>query len=447
MTVDRELIQGALPGYELGDELGRGACGVVITARHKRLDRKVAIKELPRAFAADEEVRARFVAEAQLLASFDHPHIVPIYDFVEEGGVCLLVMEFMPGGNVWTRFSAEGFRFESSVAVALATALALEYAHERGILHRDIKPDNLLFSRSGAVKVSDFGLAKVMGGAATMMTRTGQILGTPAYIAPEQALAEPITPATDVYSLGVMLFELLSGDLPFLDDGNPVTLLLRHVNDEPRQLEEFAPDVPEVLSTVVMRAIEKAPEHRYQSAWAFASDLAQAAEKLWGPAWTDRTGVPIELPDRLANRSTLRASAEAPGSPVRSSSMNEPRRSKRLVTGASGASGGQQSPNSPAPVEDLGIADVIPIDAFLDVSGVRSRPDSRLSSTPDAEGPAVGFHPDVSRCTGSPADHVSAHDDEPGARAVLPPPGWFPDPWGLSVWRWWDGERWSAFTG
>lgn len=405
VSVDVELVEAALPAYELGEELGRGSCGVVFTATHKRLDRTVAIKELPPAFAAEAEVRLRFAAEGKLLASFDHPHIVPIYDYVEDHGVCLLVMEYMPGGNVWTRFSTEGFRFEASIAIALATALALQYAHDRGVLHRDIKPDNLLFSKTGAVKVSDFGLAKVMGGAAMMMTRTGQVLGTPAYIAPEQALAESITPATDVYSLGVMLFELLAGDLPFHDDGNPVTLLLSHVNETPRDLAEFAPDVPSPLTDIVMRAISRDPADRHPSAWEFAAELNDAANELWGPTWLDRAGIPVDPPDRLASRRTLQASPKGGlHDPVKSVAVFDgPRRSKRMTT-ASGRveldpeTGDVARPNAPdAPAADLAVEDVVPVDEFL--GG-----------------------------TASPA----------GA--------WHPDPWGTATWRWWDGTQWTHHT-
>ena len=408
MTGDRELVEAALPGYELGDVLGRGSCGVVHTATHRRLGRVVAIKVLPRSFASNADVRARFAHEAQLLASFDHPHIVPIYDYVEDNGVCLLVMEFMSGGNVWTRFSNEGFRFEASVAIAVATALALNYAHSRDILHRDVKPDNLLFAKNGAVKVSDFGLAKVMGGAATMMTRTGQILGTPAYIAPEQALAEPITPATDVYSLGVMLFELLSGDLPFDDDGNPVSLMMRHVNDEARLLSDVAPDVPEPLTKVVTKAITKDPAGRHQSAWELAAELAHAADHLWGPTWPNRAGIPLDLPDRLAGRATLRANPAPSPDPVRSAvASDQPRFSKRIAQATS--SGGQATPNAPVPSDQLSVEDLVPIGSVLGESGHELAP--------------------------------TTHEPSAG-----PPPGWHSDPWRAAAWRWWDGVHWTGHT-
>jgi serine/threonine protein kinase len=414
VTVDREAIEAALPGYEVGEELGRGSCGVVVTATHRHLGRTVAIKELPPAFAANVEVRARFTSEAKLLASFDHPHIVPIYDYVEQAGVCLLVMEHMPGGTVWSRFAAEGFRFESSIAIALATALALHYAHDRQVLHRDIKPDNLLFSKSGALKVSDFGLAKVMGGAATMMTRTGQVLGTPAYIAPEQAQGNPVTPATDVYSLGIVLYELLSGDLPFVDDGNPVTMLLHHMNDQPRPLTELAPDVPPALAEVVMRALDKDPEQRWKTAWAFAAALAYTANSLWGPTWVDRSTVPLELPDKLSVRQALKAVAPVRvQEPVRraASTPDQPRRSRRITTSSGQvaidpATGEPVAPNAAPVPDDLSVDDVVPLE----------------EAVPE-------LLPDLS-----------------DAPPPVAPPGWHADPWGKARLRWWDGQRWTHHT-
>ena len=154
----------ALPRYELGEELGRGAWGVVVAARHRDLDRDVAIKQLPRAFGADPDVRARFRREAQLLAALAHPHVVQIHDFVEHEGLCLLVMERLDGGTLTSRFAEQGMRREESVAATLAACEALQRAHDRGVLHRDVKPDNLMFTGDGTLKVTDFGIAKVLGG-------------------------------------------------------------------------------------------------------------------------------------------------------------------------------------------------------------------------------------------------------------------------------------------
>ena len=221
------------PSYEVGSELGRGACGVVLAGQHRQLGRLVAIKQLPRAFGADPAVRARFLAEARVLATLDHPHVVAIYDFVDHDGLCLLVMERLTGGTVWSRFHAGGFTPDVSCAILLAVCSGLQHAHQHGVLHRDVKPENLMFSGAGTLKVTDLGIAKVIGGSSTLATRHGEILGTPAYIAPEQAQGYELTPATDVYAAGTLLYELLAGRLPFPADADPATLLYRHVHEAP----------------------------------------------------------------------------------------------------------------------------------------------------------------------------------------------------------------------
>src|SRR5215469_9980061 len=154
MTIDRELLGSLLPAYDIGDIVGRGSWGYVVSGQHRQLDRQVAIKQLPANLATDPAVRRRFTAEARVLASLDHPHVVPVFDFVERDGVCLLVMELLPGGTLRSRVSAAGgFAARHAVAVSLACASGLGAAHRRGILHRDVKPENMLFAASGVIKV------------------------------------------------------------------------------------------------------------------------------------------------------------------------------------------------------------------------------------------------------------------------------------------------------
>lgn len=319
MTLDRDLMASALAAYELEGELGRGGWGIVLAGRHRQLEREVAIKQLPRAFAADPAVRARFVAEARLLASLDHPHIVPVYDFVELDGLCVLVMEKLPGGTVWSRFTGEGLTMDTACAVALATCAALGCAHGNGILHRDIKPENLLFSDTEVLKVTDFGIAKVVGGSETLATKAGEVLGTPAYMAPEQAQARPLSPATDVYATGVMLYELLAGVLPFPEDADALTTLYRHAFEPPAPLSDAAPHVPPALASVVMRAIATDPVDRYQSAEEFGVSLAEAATATWGPGWLGRGDTPVMGASKIV-AATERASgpviAAVPTSPA-----------------------------------------------------------------------------------------------------------------------------------
>jgi serine/threonine-protein kinase len=301
VSVDRAAVADALPAYEVGEELGRGAWGIVLAGRHRHLRRDVAIKQLPPAFALDPDVRARFAGEARLLASLDHPHIVPVYDYVERDGLCLLVMEKLSGGTVWSRSVDPGLGAEGACAVTLVTAVALKYAHDHGVLHRDIKPENLLFSRDGSVlKVADFGIAKVLTGGRTMATSAGTVLGTPAYMAPEQARGEEATPETDIYALGVTLFRLLSGRLPFEEVASPLAALYLRAHQPPIDLGDIAPRVALPLRDVVMRAIAPSRTDRFAGAEDFAVALAEAAAASLGRGWLERSGVRGVLGGRVA---------------------------------------------------------------------------------------------------------------------------------------------------
>ena len=309
MSLDQQAVIDALPAYEIGGELGRGGWGVVLSGKHRQLGRDVAIKQLPRAFAVDESIRSRFTVEARLLASLDHPHIVPVYDFVEQDGLCLLVMELLPGGTVWSRFTSDGFTASGACAVVLACLSGLQAAHGRRVLHRDIKPENLMFSSTGALKVTDFGIAKVVGGEETMATRAGEVVGTPAYIAPEQARGGDLSPATDVYAVATMLYELLSGQLPFADDGDAMALMFKHAFEQPEPLLDKAPSVPGPVAAVVMSGLATDPAERPQSAEAFGVALAEACTAAWGPGWLPTDGTPV------MGASSIVSATERPSTP------------------------------------------------------------------------------------------------------------------------------------
>ncbi len=290
------LLELVLPGYEVFAELGRGAYGAVFAGRHRQLDRDVAIKQLLLGHANNEAVRARFRAEAQVLAAISHPHVVPIYDYVESEDVCVLVMERLNGGTVWRRFVEQGFSQPTSCAVALVACSGLHGAHAHGVLHRDMKPENVLFGSDGSLKVTDFGLAKVLSSEDTLASPEGELLGTPAYMAPEQASGAQIGPATDVYAAGVMLYEMLSGQLPYPEEGGPLAIVLRHLNEEPTPLVQVAPHVPKELADVVMRALGRSPGDRFGSAEDFGVAIADAASRAWGSRWLDGLTVSLREP-------------------------------------------------------------------------------------------------------------------------------------------------------
>ena len=316
-AAERAALADALPGYEIAGELGRGAGGVVLAGRHRELGREVAIKRLPRLLGADRDRRARFCAEAQLLASLDHPHIVRIYDFVEVDAICALVMQRLDGGTISDRLERGAISPHAACAVTLATCSALQYAHAKGVLHRDIKPQNLMFSGEGVVKVTDFGLAEALGAS---HTATGGVFGTPTYLAPEQAQGAAPSPATDVYAAGVVLYVLLCGALPFPPAADPMTELYQRAQLEPVPLLERDPDAPAALGAVTARALSRDPAARYATALDLAVAVSRAAAEEWGVNWGRRQPRRAARSQargrRFSRRPASRLDADRPGSRV-----------------------------------------------------------------------------------------------------------------------------------
>lgn len=292
MAMDGARLAAALPGYDIGEELGRGAFGVVVAGVQRALGRQVAVKALPANLAEDEGLRLRFNAEARLVASLDHPHVVRVFDYVEQDDLFLLVMELLSGGTLGDRMDTRALTPQEACAVAVSVAGALHYAHQRGILHRDVKPANVMFAADGTAKLGDFGIAKVLESSAGL-TATGSIMGTPAFMAPEQATGSALGPATDVYAAGIVLYQMLAGCLPFDGSGEVIAQLYQHVNQAPRPLREAAPDVPTELAAVVHRALEKDPNDRYATAEDLGLAVAEAAAAAFGPGWLRDTGIPV----------------------------------------------------------------------------------------------------------------------------------------------------------
>lgn len=268
--------QEVLGGYRVVSELGRGAMGIVYEAVQERLGRRVALKVLPQTQALQGVARERFVREAQATASLRHSGIVPIYDVGEERGVHFFAMELVEGRSLKRVLDEEG-RLEPARAAQIIreSAEALDFAHEHGVVHRDVKPDNIIERRDGTVVVTDFGLAQRERDAG--LTREGTIVGTPLYMSPEQARGDgsPVDRRADVYGLGVTLYELLAGAVPFEDAKDTGELLERVTRDDPPPLSRARPDCPPALAAIVEVAVEKDPARRYQTARALADDLGR----------------------------------------------------------------------------------------------------------------------------------------------------------------------------
>jgi len=252
--------------------IATGGMGEVWLAHDEVLHRDVAVKYLKREYADDEGARTRFLHEARNAAGLQHPGIATVYDFGEselQDDVPFLVMEYVDGQTL-SDLLAGGQRLDPERAreIVAQAASALAEAHSAGVVHRDVKPGNLMITADGTVKITDFGIARAADG--MTLTETGQILGTPSYISPEQAQGQPATTASDVYALGVVLFECLTGRRPFQAD-TPVAIALAHVREPVPDLPD---DVPESLAAVARRALAKHPEERYPDAGAFAAALA-----------------------------------------------------------------------------------------------------------------------------------------------------------------------------
>lgn len=257
--------------YEIHGLIGEGGMAVVYRGRDLLLGREVAIKTLRPQFAADPNFRARFEREAQAAAGFTHPHIIDIYDVGDEGGTPYIVMAFVRGQTLKEIISAEGpFHPDDVAALLEQVCAALDYAHERGYVHRDVKPQNILVDDRGVAQVVDFGIAK--GLADSDLTDVGTGLGTVHYLSPEQASGLMATPASDIYAAGVIAFEMLTKHLPFEAD-SAVGVAMRHVHDAPPRPSGLGTGVPPAVDAIVLRALDKDPTKRFLSAGAFARAL------------------------------------------------------------------------------------------------------------------------------------------------------------------------------
>lgn len=281
----QDRVAAAVAGlYRIESEIGRGGMSVVYRARDERLDRPVAVKVLPPELTHDPAIRTRFTREAQMSAQLSHAHIVPIYDVGERDGLAYFVMAIVGGGNLANLLTREPRQSVDETRRLLAEiADALAYAHQRGVIHRDIKPDNILLDENnGRAIVTDFGIARAIE-ASNRLTVTGIAVGTPAYMSPEQALGDKeVDGRSDLYSLGVLAYQMLTGRLPF-SAGNSMALLLKHVQEPPRPIAELRGDVPKSLRDAIERALMKSPEDRWPSASAFREALL--SDRSGAPAW------------------------------------------------------------------------------------------------------------------------------------------------------------------
>ncbi len=286
--------------YRVEGMLGEGGMATVYRAYDPQFSRRVAIKMLASQFANDPQLRRRFVREAQTVAALEHPAIVPVYDYGEQAGQPYLVMRILSGGSLIDRLELGTLTLAGAARILERLAPALDFAHGQGVIHRDLKPGNILFDHNGLPYLSDFGIVKVMQGESLDLTGVGLVVGTPLYMSPEQASgSERIDGRSDIYSLGVILYEMLTGKVPF-EAETPMATAMKHMLEPPPDILQVRPDLPGGMREVIYRVLAKSPNKRYQTATALVEDLqaAMAGKALATP--------PVPMP----------AAAQAPTEPL-----------------------------------------------------------------------------------------------------------------------------------
>jgi len=300
--------------YEIIERVGRGGMGAVYLGRDPVLDREVAIKVMSADFAADEGSRPRFYREARAAAKLQHRNIVTIFEFGEEDETPFIVMEFLRGLDLAKRMRTEPpLALEQKLEVIAELCTGLHFAHEQGVIHRDVKPANIWLVPDGSVKLLDFGIAKF---SSSTMTRQGSVFGSISYMSPEQVTGGEVDGRADIFSAGVVLYELLTGKKPFAGD-SPTAVLARIMDDEPASVADLPPDTPKPLAAAVLKALQKDREKRYRHAADFGADLRLVRSAL--TATTEPIGADVDLAqtvltDTGANRSIDSGHHELAGS-------------------------------------------------------------------------------------------------------------------------------------
>ncbi|HLO29459.1 MAG TPA: serine/threonine-protein kinase [Anaerolineales bacterium] len=268
-----------LGAYRIIGQIGKGGMATVYKAYQASVDRYVAIKVLPSQLAESPEFATRFHQEARIIAKLEHPHILPVFDYGESEGVAYFVMRYLDAGTLKDRMEARRpLPLDDIDRIFTQLADALSYAHGHGIVHRDLKPANALIDSQGNVFLTDFGIAKLLESASPRLTQTDAIMGTPAYISPEQAQAKPVDQRSDIYSLGIILYEMVTGGVPYVAD-TPLAVLFKHISDPLPLPSLVKPDIPPSIEQVILKALAKEPQDRYTTAAEFVAAWKRALEE------------------------------------------------------------------------------------------------------------------------------------------------------------------------
>src|SRR5690348_15366332 len=314
--------------YQLQDLIGRGGMATIYRGRDLRMDRVVAVKLLREVYSTDPKFVTRFQREAKAASSLQHPNIVQVYDYGHSDGNYFIVMELVAGTDLRRYLRSRGvLAVDHAIIIAHDVALGLGAAHRRSIVHRDVKPQNVLVGRDGSIKLTDFGIASLYKDInAERLTTTGMTLGTVQYYAPEQAQGEIVSPAADVYALGIVMYEMLTGRPPF-DGDTPVAVAMQHIQDAPRPPRELNPNIPPALEEIILRCLEKSPGMRYRDGSALARALEMLGEE-------DITGAnAVAQPTRTAG-GPVSLYPPAPGNGVHAGGQSVSSPNQQMTSGA-----------------------------------------------------------------------------------------------------------------
>jgi serine/threonine protein kinase len=283
-------------GYQIADEIGRGGMAIVCRAYQPQLERWVAIK-IMHTEVDKEEFLARFRREARAIAALRHPNILTVYDYGEEGGIAYIVMEYVPGGSLKSNLTNQPVDWPDAATLVIPVGRALAYAHSQGVVHRDVKPANILLARPEWPLLADFGLIKLLD-RQRGITRPGTSLGTPTYFSPEQAVGSEVDHRSDIYGLALVLYRLVTGRLPF-EAESPIDAMLSRLRDEPTPPRQFCPQVSPRLESVIVRALSRNPDDRHPDMEALVADLSRLPGATGRAVMQSRPGAPGSTTARL----------------------------------------------------------------------------------------------------------------------------------------------------
>jgi serine/threonine protein kinase len=290
--------------YQIISQIGEGGMATVYKAYQPSMDRNVAIKVLPGQLAESAEFTQRFQQEARIIAKLEHPHILPVFDYGESGGITYLVMRYLDAGTLRDRMeNGRPLPLDEIDRLFTQLADALSYAHSYGIIHRDLKPSNALIDSQGNLFLTDFGIAKLLESASPRLTQTDAIMGTPAYISPEQAQAARVNQRSDIYSLGIILYEMVTGRVPFVAE-TPLAVILKHVSDPLPLPSSLKPDILESIEKVVLKALAKEPNDRFATVGEFLSAWKRALDEAKSTRPSSETIAVHAAPSTLSTAQT-----------------------------------------------------------------------------------------------------------------------------------------------